>query len=47
VWGGDEAAVMVEFDQQGAMARKTWIDGPESFRGWLLGHAPWLERLGW
>lgn len=38
---------MLEFDRQGKTAKKSWIDAPESFRGWLLGRLPWMERMAW
>jgi hypothetical protein len=42
VWGGNDAAVMVHFDEQGQIADKSWIDAEDSLRGRLRRYLPWM-----
>ena len=37
VWGGDDAAVLVHFDEHGRVVDKQWIDAPDDFWEWLRG----------
>jgi hypothetical protein len=42
VWGGDDAAVIIEFDARGRLCNKTWIDAEDSFRARVRRHLPWF-----
>jgi hypothetical protein len=42
VWGGDDAAVMLEFDEQERLCHKTWFDADDSLRGRLRRYVPWI-----
>jgi hypothetical protein len=43
VWGGNDGAAVVEFDEQGRINQKMWAESPDSLRGKLGRWLPWIE----
>ena len=42
VWGGDDGAVVIDFDEEGQIAFKTWTDSPDGLRALIRRWLTWL-----
>jgi outer membrane protein assembly factor BamE (lipoprotein component of BamABCDE complex) len=42
VWGGDDGGARIDFDEEGRVFSKTWVDNPESFLDRLRRWFAWL-----
>ena len=42
VWGGNEAAIVLEFDTNGQLHNKTWMDAADGLRAWLRRNLAWI-----